>query len=56
MNKSDFKALVHQLDELSPEQREAVRCQLEQLSGKDGVAELAAMFSTRCTSCPPLRQ
>lgn len=52
MNKSDFKALAHQLEALSSEQREAVRGQLEQLSSKDGVAELAAMFSARCTSCP----
>ena len=42
MNKSDLKRLLHQLGTLS----------LEQLSSKDGVAELAAMFSARCTSCP----
>ena len=52
MNKSDFQVLVNQLAALSVEQREAVRDQLKQLSSKDGVAELAAMFSARCTGCP----
>lgn len=52
MNKSDFKAFGHQLESLSPEQREAVRAQLEQLSSKDGAAELAAVFNARCTNCP----
>ena len=52
MNKSNFQALVNQLAALSVEQREAIREQLVQLSSKDEVAELAAMFSARCTSCP----
>ena len=52
MNKSDLKWLLHQLGTLSLEQRKVVHDQLEQLSSKDGVAELAAMFSARCTSCP----
>jgi transposase-like protein len=52
MNKSDFQALVNQLAVLSVAQREAVRHQLVQLSSKDEVAELAAMFSARCTNCP----
>jgi transposase-like protein len=52
MKKSDFQVLVNQLAALSVEQREAVREQLAQLSSKDGVAELAAIFSAWCTSCP----
>ncbi len=50
MNKSDFQVLVNQLAALSVEQREVVRDQLEQLSSKDGVAVLVAMFSARFTS------
>lgn len=52
MNKSDFKALANQLLALSVEQREAIRVQLEQLSDKDGVSKLTAIFDSRCTSCP----
>jgi transposase-like protein len=52
MNKVDFKGLVHRLDELSPDQREAIRGVLDQLSKKDGMAELAALFAAKCSSCP----
>jgi transposase-like protein len=52
MNKTAFKALANQLGTLSPEQREVILSALHQLSQKDGVEELAAFFSTNCSTCP----
>jgi len=52
MKKVDFQALVKQLDNLSPEQREKVTATLSELSAQDSSGELAALLSARCSACP----